>query len=163
MVQVNGKHLGSFTIKLSVRQSCFLSPLLYIVALEPLLCRLRNEKANPALIGVPFFGCVQARVSALANAITVFMSHRSDIEAVKKALTRHKQMTGAKVNFDTSENLRLGTWRGGFPLPEPFRWSEGPVRIFGVWFGSDLQREQNWLKVQRHERRWLPGFEGTCL
>ena len=36
----------------------------------------------------------------------------------------------------------------GFHLLEPFRWSDGPVRILGVWFGSGLQLERNWLEVR---------------
>ena len=38
-----------------------------------------------------------------------------------------------KVNFDKSEGLRLGAWTGSNTLPGPFHWSDGPVRILGVW------------------------------
>ena len=41
-----------------------------------------------------------------------------------------------------------GAWRGSVPLPGPFRWSDGPVRILGVWFGPGLQLERNWLEVR---------------
>ena len=51
------------------------SSLHYILALEPLLRRLRDEKANPVLIGVPR---VRARVSAFTDDITVFVSRCSD-------------------------------------------------------------------------------------
>ena len=68
-------------------------------------------------------------------------------------------MAGAKVNFDKSEGLRLGAWRGGVPLPGPFRWSYGPVRILGAWFGLGLQLERNWLeilaKVKAQVGTWL--------
>ena len=57
-------------------------------------------------------------------------------------------LQGAKVNFDKSEGLRLGAWRGSNTLPGPFRWSDGPIRILGVWFGPDLQLERNWSEVQ---------------
>ena len=49
-----------------------------------------------------------ARVSAFADDITVFVSRRLDIKAVKK----YERIAGAKVNFDKSEGLRLGAWRG---------------------------------------------------
>ena len=41
--------------------------------------------------------------------------HRLDIKAVKKAVARYEEIAGAKINFDTSEGLRLGAWRGGVP------------------------------------------------
>ena len=36
----------------------------------------------------------------------------------------------------------------GSVLRGPFRWSDGPIRILGVWFGPDLQLERNWSEVQ---------------
>ena len=89
--------------------------------MEPLLHRLRDEKANPALSRVPFAGCVRVKVSAYTNDITVFVSLDLDILAVKKAVERYEEVAGAKINFDKSEGVRLGAWRGGVPLPGPFR------------------------------------------
>ena len=89
-----------------------------------------------------------ARVSAFADDITVFVSRRLDIEAVKEVVVEYKRIAGAKVNFDKSESLRLGAWRSSNTLPGPFRWSDGPIRILGVWFGPNLQLERNWSEVQ---------------
>ena len=83
-----------------------------------------------------------------ADDITVFVSCCLDIKAVKKAVSEYERIAGAKVNFDKSEGLWLGAWRGSDTLPGPFRWSDGPVRILRVWFGSDLQLERNWSEVQ---------------
>ena len=148
VVQVNGRRSTVFAVERSVRQGCPLSPLLYVLALEPLLRRLRDRTANPALRGVPFAGPLTARVSAFADDITVFVSRRLDIKAVKKAVSEYERIAGAKVNFDKSEGLRLGAWRGSNTLPGPFRWSDGPVRILGVWFGPGLQLERNWSEIQ---------------
>ena len=148
VVQVNGRRSEASAIEHSVRQDCPLSPLLYVLALEPLLCRLRDEGTSPALHGIPFTGPLTARVSAFADDITVFVSRRLDIKAVKKAVGENERIVGAKVNFDKSEGLRLCAWRGSDTLPGPFRRSDGPVGILGVWFGPDLQLERNWSEVQ---------------
>ena len=148
VLQVNGRRLEVFEIERSVRQGCPMSPLLYVLALEPLLRRLRDERTSPSLRGIPFVSSFAARVSAFADDITVFVSCRLDINAVKEAVVEYERIAGAKVNFDKSEGLRLGAWRGSNTLPGPFRWSDGPIRIFGVWFGPDLQLERNWSEVQ---------------
>ena len=148
VVQVNGRRSRVFAIERSVCQGCLLSPLLYVLALEPLLRRLRDRTTNPALRGVPSAGLLTARVSTFTDDITVFVSRRLHIKAVKMAVSEYERIAGAKVNFDKSEGLRLGAWRGSNTLPGPFRWSDGPVRILGVWFGPDLQLERNWLEVQ---------------
>ena len=144
VVQVNGRRSRVFAIERSVRQGCPLSPLLYVIALEP----LRNEGTSPSLRSVPFAGPLTARVSAFADDITVFVSCCLDIKAVKEVVVEYERIAGAKVNFDKSEGLRLGAWRGRNTLPGPFRWSDGAIRILGVWFRPDLQLERNWSEVQ---------------
>ena len=128
--------------------------------MELLLRRLKDENAKPALIGRPLVGRVRAKVSAFADDITLFVSRRSDIKAAKKVVVKYEQVTGTKVNFDKSEGLRLGAWRGGVPLSGPFHLSDGPVRFLGVWFGPDLQLERNLSEVQTKVEvqvaTWLP-------
>ena len=132
VVQMNGRRSRAFAIERSVRQGCPLSPLLYVLALEPLLRRLRDERTRPTLHGITLTSSVRAKISAFADDITVFVSRRLDIIAVKKALEKYEKVAGAKINFDKSEGLRLGAWRSSVPLPGPFRWSDGPVRILGA-------------------------------
>ena len=83
VVQVNGRRSGAIAIERSVRQGCTLSPLLYVLTLEPFLYRLRDEGKSPTLRGIPLVGRLAACVSAFADDITVFVSRRLDIEAAK--------------------------------------------------------------------------------
>ena len=147
VVQVNGRRSRAFAIERSVWQGCLLSPLLYILALESLLPKIRDKGTNPTLRGVPFAGPLTARVSTFTDDITVFVSRHLYIEALKKAVGEYEWIAEAKVNFDKTEGLRLGAWRGSDTLPGPFRWNDGPVCILGVWFGPDLQLERNWSEV----------------
>ena len=103
---------NAFEIERSVRQGYPLSPLLYVLGLEPLLRRLRDEGKNPALQSVPFADPLTASVSAFADDITVFVSRCLNIKAVTKAVGEYEWIAGAKVNFDKSKGLRLGALRG---------------------------------------------------
>ena len=128
VVQVNGRRSRAFAIERSVRQDGPLSHLLYVLALEHLLRRLRDEGENPALRSVPFVGPLTARVSAFADDITVFVSRRLDIKAVNKVVGEYEWIAGTKANFDKSEALWLGVWRGSDTLPGPFHWNDRPVQ-----------------------------------
>ena len=107
VVQVNGKRSEAFAIKQSVRQGCLLSPLLYVFAMESLLQRLWDEKTSPALRSIRLAGALSVKVSAYADDITVFMSRRLEIKAVKKAMAMYKQIAWAKINLNKSEGLQL--------------------------------------------------------
>ena len=142
---MNGKHSRAFAIERSVWLGCSLSPLLHVLALDPLLRRLSDEGTNPALRGVPFAGLLTARVSAFADGITVFVSSRLDIKAVKKVVGEYERIAGAKVNFDKSEGLRLGAWRGSDTLPGPFLWVMGLSASSGCGSGPT----SNWSEIGR--------------
>ena len=121
-----------------------------------------GERTNPTMRGVPFAGPLTVRVSAFADDIIVFISHRMHIKAVKK-VGEYERIAGAKVNFDKSKGLQLGAWRSNDTLPGPFRWSDGPVRILGMWFSPT----SNWIEIGRKYKlrwmlRWQPGFQGGC-
>ena len=131
VVQVNGKRLEAFMIKRLVRQGCPLSPLLYVLTVE----------ASLAVRGIPFACLLSAKLSAHTDDITVFVSCRLDIMAVKKAVVRYKQIAGANINFD---KRCLEGWRSparAFPLewwthPHPRdvvrAWSPTGPKLVGV-------------------------------
>ena len=81
---------------------------------------------------------------------------------MKEAVVEYKRIAGAKVNFDKSEGLRLGAWRGSNTLPGPFRWSDGPIRILGVWFGPDLQHCNNTPQTMTGAKLVGSSNQGEC-
>ena len=85
---------------------------------------------------------------AFADDITVFVSHRLNIKAVKKAVAMYEPILGAKIYFYKSEGLRLRVCRGGIPFSGPFRCNDRPICILGAWFGPGLELKQNWSEVK---------------
>ena len=145
LVEVNGVRSKSFLLSRSIRQGCPLSPLLYVLALEPFL---RKLKANPVLRGISLPGATtSARYSAYADDVSVLVSSKAEINEVSKEISGYELVTGAKINRDKSSGLRLGSWKG-VSLPGPFLWTDGPVKILGIWFGPDLLVEMNWSEAQ---------------
>ena len=138
-----------------------LSPLLHVLALELLFRSFRDEGAKPALRGVLFAGPLTVRVSAFKDDITVFVSHRLDIKAVKKAVAEYERIVGAEVNFDKSKYFWLGAWRGSDTLPRSSAEVTGPSASSGCGSGPT----SNWSEIdRRYTLRWMlwwePGFQG---
>ena len=114
--------------------------MLYILALEPFLCKL---KVNRVLSGLTLPGASEvARYTAYADDVSVLVTSSAEVEEVSKEIGRYEAVTGAKINREKSVGLRLGSWKG-CALPGPFIWKDGPCKILGVWFGPDLQLEKN--------------------
>ncbi len=80
-----------------VRQGCPLSPLLYVLSLEPLLGALREA---PSFSGVhlPGGGGIYAKVAAYADDTTLFLTSECDFEVAGRILEEFCQVSGARVN-----------------------------------------------------------------
>ena len=144
MVVVNGVRLEPYTLTQSIHQGCPLSPMLYILALEPFLCKL---KANPALGGLMLPGSSEiVRYTAYADNVSVLLTSNAKVEEVSKEIGRYEAVTGTKIDRKKSIGLWLGWWKG-CALSGPFIWKDGPCKILSIWFGSNLQLEKNWSEV----------------
>lgn len=108
LVEVNRNQSSVFALSQSVHQGCPLSPLLYTLALE-ILRQLRHRACSLDLREIAVFGG-RTRVFAYADDVSIFVSCRSNVEVVQKALGRYEKLTGAKINRDKSLDLRLAAW-----------------------------------------------------
>ena len=80
MVEVNGVRSEPFTLTRSIRQGSPLSPMLYILALEPFL---RKLKANPAERSLTLPGASEvARYTAYADDVCVLVTSNAEVEEV---------------------------------------------------------------------------------
>ncbi len=82
-----------------VRQGCSLSGMLYTLAVEPLLHRLREF-----LRGLSLSKCESTFVvSAYADDIIVIVKEQNDVEILMQTLEDFKMLSAAKVNWEKSE------------------------------------------------------------
>lgn len=150
-IGINGHFTGKVEQLGGVRQGCPLSPLLYVLSLEPLLGALR---AAPSLSGVhlPGGGGVCAKVAAYADDTTLFVTSERDFEVVGRILEEFCQLSGARVNVGKSSVMFFGQWaeraeaRGGFSI------CVDGLKILGVRFFRGDSAKENWearLKVVR--------------
>jgi len=132
-IVINGALAGPIPIQRAVRQGCPLSTALYALRVHPLLCTLKDR-----LTGINI-GKRGHRISALAREddITVFLTHRVDIEKVNQAIRKYERERGAQLNPNKSWALFVGGWAepitplGTDLLPQ--------VKILGVTFGSTVE------------------------
>ncbi|KAM7284182.1 hypothetical protein ISCGN_001279 [Ixodes scapularis] len=91
-LQVNGCLLPPFPVSRGVRQGCPLSPLLYVLSLDPLLRRLASCSR---ICGFPLPGRDSVVVSAYADDVSLFVRNSDSFEAAGQLFLEYGALSGA--------------------------------------------------------------------
>ncbi|KAI8521374.1 hypothetical protein Bbelb_011280 [Branchiostoma belcheri] len=144
-VLVNGFVSDAVSVGRGVRQGCPLSPLLYVLCLEPLAAAIR---ADPDIRGVqiPGSGGQETKLVQYADDNTCILSDDWSISKTFDTIKKFEAATGSKLNFGKTEALWLGCWRGRRDKPHPISgWTSSHLKLFGTPIGSALLAEQAWM------------------
>ena len=148
----NGNISEPFSITRGVRQGCPLSPLLYVLALEPLGCAIR---ADSTIHGVKLPGGSEAKISMYADDATLILSDDRSIKNSFKVIERFERASGAKLNQQKSQGLYLGRWRGRRDGPVNIPWVDS-AKIIGHTFGKDRHNlwENKISEIESAVKNW---------
>uniref|UniRef100_A0A8C5ATY5 Reverse transcriptase domain-containing protein n=1 Tax=Gadus morhua TaxID=8049 RepID=A0A8C5ATY5_GADMO len=104
-INVNGVLTDSFAIKRGVKQGCPLSAALYILAINPLLSKIKNDKR---LSGINTSGGERVVVLAYADDITIIIKNGKELSIVNEHLSHYEEISGSKLNHDKTEGVWFG-------------------------------------------------------
>lgn len=103
-VLTNGVALCNFELHTGTRQGCSLSPLLFVLALEPLAIAIRQ---NADIMGVTIGNEVH-KLSLYADDVILFLSQPSkSIRGVLQTIDQFLSFSGCKVNWTKTEAFPL--------------------------------------------------------
>ncbi|KAM7288774.1 hypothetical protein ISCGN_028957 [Ixodes scapularis] len=140
-LQVNGCLLTPFPVSRGVRQGCPLSPLLYVLRLDPLLRRLASCSR---ICGFPLPGRDSVVVSAYADDVSLFVRNSDSFEAAGQLFLEYGALSGACLNTTKSQALEFG---GSPPaLPADIQ-IVNELRVLGVFFDSRGVAPRTWEVV----------------
>ncbi|KAG1928992.1 hypothetical protein F2P79_023214 [Pimephales promelas] len=142
-VRVNGFLTRSVKQLGGVRQGCPLSPLLYILFIEPLAARLRTWQRFSGL-HMPGAGGRCAKVSVYADDMTLFLTSERDFVESNKIFRDFGEATGAKVNMSKSSVMFVGKWAGKGTGTGGYSLCENGLKILGVRFFRQNGAKENW-------------------
>ena len=96
-----GKISAPFRVERGVRQGDPLSPLLYILAFDPLLQKLNRELTGIQLENIAF------KASAYADDLTLGIGSRTDWDIIKRNFALYEGASNAKINQNKSKLIPL--------------------------------------------------------
>ena len=104
VLKINGVLSAPFQVQRGIRQGCALSGMLYSLAFEPLLHKLRS-----VLKGVILPGCnIPLKLSAYADDLVIFVDNQQDIDILTNVIVQFGIISSARVNWSKSEALCIG-------------------------------------------------------
>ena len=125
-----------------MRQGCRLSPLLYILAAEPLS---RAIQESSAINGFPLPNGETVKILQYAEDTTCFTMDDASLLALLTLFDRYAKATGAKLNLHKTEGLLLCSWRSRTDQPIPLKWTTDFLIILGCRVGNDVLPERDIL------------------
>ena len=138
-ILINQTLTEAFKIKRSVRQGDSLSPLLYVLILEPLLEKIRQ---NPRIQGVIIPGGRKIIVLAFADDTNFFPRNRTSIDLIMLEFDSFGKASGSKINENKTQLLPLGSWNP--PLDDPYANARvAEVKIFGIHYSNTVNQLPN--------------------
>ena len=145
----NGFCTNYFHLSRGVRQGCPLSPYLFVLAVELLACKIRQDKE---IQGINIFG-KELKLSQFADGTTL-LNHNSNSVKNKAiaVLDNFGDISGLKLNPSKTKALWLGSWRRRKDKPFGFQWPEKPIRVLGTFISySEKENEKSnfTLKLQK--------------
>nr|BAC82609.1 pol-like protein [Danio rerio] len=155
VLKFNGNLCAPFKVFRGIRQGCALSGMLYTLAIEPLLIKIRAK-----LSGLSLPSCTNCfKVSAYADDIVVLINGQIDVTLLLELMNDFKKISATKINWSKSEALLVGNWHNAEPkLPEGLTWTKQGFKYLGVFLGDELIMQKNFEdiieKVRGRLERW---------
>jgi hypothetical protein len=161
----NGNISEFFSLEKGVRQGCPLSALLFILSIEVLACKIRQDKDIQG-IKLPYqdYFKNEVRISMYADDITVFVTNEEHVNRVVQILREFTTVSGLKLNSEKTEVMWIGSNKFSQKRILDLKWKLYPqnyVKSLGVYFSSTKAANklpENWeskvLKIRNIIYAW---------
>ena len=144
----NGFCTNYFSLSRGVRQGCPLSPYLFVLAVELLACKIRQDKE---IQGIKVLG-KELKLSQFADDTTLLNSNCNSVKQPIAVLDNFGDISGLKLNPSKTKALWLGSWRHRKDKPFGFQWPEKPIRVLGTFISyneKENEKSNFTLKLQK--------------
>lgn len=140
-IKNNGWISSPYRLERGIRQGCPVSALLFILVVEILAQRIRNDTE---VKGINIYG-KNIKINQYADDTVIFLKNSSNIEAVLKHTDRFGKLAGPVLNSSKTEALSFRAQRKICAYKD-IKWIKESTKCLGVYFGPDrdICLQKNW-------------------
>ena len=156
---MNGGFLTTyFNISRGVRQGCPLSPLLFILAVELLAVKIRQDSDY---IGISLPDGQEVKISQIADDTTIITENVESLKPYLQILDRFGNISGLKLNKKKTKAMGMGSMKDSNLKVLDFRTTEEPIKVLGVYLSYNTYKctEENFhAKIKKMKTKlnlWL--------
>ena len=136
----NGFTTNWFKPSRGVRQGCPLSPYLFVLSVELLLNKIRQD---PNIKGVKIFGN-EIKVSQFADDTNLLCADLTSVENALRTVGEFGELAGLRLNIQKSKGIWLGKWEKNKLNPLQLKRLRTPVRILGIYVSYVVKGNVDW-------------------
>ena len=152
----NGYISNWFKPERGVRQGCPLSPYLFLLAVEILACKIRQNRDIEGLV----FNGTEIKISQLADDTTCFIKNENSLKHLIETFGIFNKCAGLGINIDKTSARRLGELKLSDENLMGLRWSQEPVQTLGTLISGnesdhyELNFKPKIIKMQQLLNSW---------
>ena len=103
---VNKYRTDEINIESGIKQGCALSMMLYVIAIEELFLRVKNNKDIKGYV-VNYERKVEVKITSYADDVTVYTIHDKSSEEFFSEFNRWSEISGASLNKDKTQYIKI--------------------------------------------------------
>ncbi len=130
---LNGSTSYYFKLERGVRQGCPLSAYLFLVVIETLANKIRNNKSIEGIR----IDRKEIKISLLADDITLLLTNLKSLKNSLILLKSFQQCSGLKINIEKTQSKYIGSLSNNDYYPHGLSWIKTPIKILGIVITTD--------------------------
>ena len=129
----NGFTTRQLELSRGVRQGCPLSPYLFILSVEILATKIRQDNS---VCGIFIFH-KELKISQFADDTSLICSNLLSVHNALLILNEFGILSGLKLNESKTKAVWLGPWKQRTERPFNFLWTKEPLKVLGIHISYD--------------------------
>ena len=147
-----------FKVSRGVRQGCPLSPLLFVLAVEILALKIRQ---NQLCRGIELPDGQNAKITQFADDTTLILKDTTSLRNAMKIVNSFGVLSGLQLNKKKTKAMWIGSSSNNKTEPLEFKCPKDPIKFLGTYLSHDAAGNNNnnfYIKIRKMETKlniWL--------